>query len=156
MKKILGAFLDLPANQHSISSLISQMMTGLAVLVSWQILKGSQNFLHTFSMALYHKCPNGMSKMALPIFSLISHGLGTVQLDQQHLIRIVCQFSTKYVHSLCLTISKISCWLQNYCSRGGKINKQGLLVAAFSNCAFHMINFRFSKKALKICCHIVG
>ena len=32
---------DLPANQHSQSSPISQIMAGLAVLHSWQILKGS-------------------------------------------------------------------------------------------------------------------
>jgi hypothetical protein len=49
--------------------------------------------------------------------------------DQQHLTKIVCQFFTKYVHSLWLAISKISCWLQIYSCRRGKINKQGLPVA---------------------------
>ena len=56
MKKILGALQDLPANQHSQSSPIPQIMTESAVLVSWQILHGSQDFLHIFSMVLqYHK-----------------------------------------------------------------------------------------------------
>ena len=40
----------------------------LAVLVSWQILNGSQDFLHTFSMAFYHKWD----------VSLISDSLGSV------------------------------------------------------------------------------
>ena len=58
----------------------SQIMVGLAVLVSWQILKGSQDFLHTFSMALYHKwdVKNGFAYV-LQFFSLISDGLGGVE-----------------------------------------------------------------------------
>ena len=79
MNKILGALQDLPANWHSQSSPISQIMTGLAALVSWQILKGSQDFVHTFSMALYHKwdVKNGFTFM-LQFFSLISDGLDGV------------------------------------------------------------------------------
>ena len=30
-------------------------MAGLAVLLSWELLKGSHDFLHSFSMALYYK-----------------------------------------------------------------------------------------------------
>ena len=55
IKKIVGVFQDLLPNQHSQSSPIHSIMAGLAVLVCWQILKGSHDFLHTFSMALYHK-----------------------------------------------------------------------------------------------------
>ena len=53
------------------------------MLVSW-ILKGSQDFLHTFSMALYHKwdVKNGFA-YALTFFSLISDGLGSVTLKTQ-------------------------------------------------------------------------
>ena len=54
-------------------------MAELAVLVSWYILKGSQEFLHTFSMALYHKwdVKNGFVYV-LTFFSFISDGLGGV------------------------------------------------------------------------------
>ena len=54
-------------------------MTELAVLVSWQILKGSQDFLYPFSMALYHKwdVKNGFNYV-LQFFSLISDGVGGV------------------------------------------------------------------------------
>ena len=48
-------------------------------LVSWQIIKGSHDFLHTFSMALYHKW--GVKNdfvYVLQIFSLISDRLGGV------------------------------------------------------------------------------
>ena len=50
-------------------------MAVLAVLV----LKDSQDFLHTFSMALYHKwdVKNGFAYV-LTFFSLISDGLGGV------------------------------------------------------------------------------
>ena len=46
------------------------------------VLKGSQNFLHTFIMALYHEWD---VKMALPtyvlqLFSLISDSLGSVKI----------------------------------------------------------------------------
>ena len=53
------------------------------MLVSWRILKGSQDFLHTFNMALYHKwdVKNGFT-YELTFFSLISDGLGSV-LDVQ-------------------------------------------------------------------------
>ena len=53
---------------------------GMAVLVSWQILKGSQDFLHTFSMALYHKwdVKNDFAYV-LQFFSLISDSLGSVR-----------------------------------------------------------------------------
>ena len=52
---------------------------GLAVLVSWSILKGSQDFLHTFSMALYHKwsVKTGFT-FAIQFFMLIFDGLGGV------------------------------------------------------------------------------
>ena len=52
----------------------------LCQLFSWQILKGSQDFLHTFSMALYHKwdVKNGFAYV-LTFFSLISDGLGSVK-----------------------------------------------------------------------------
>ena len=75
MKKIVEALLDLPANQHSQSSI----MAGLTVLVSWQILKGSLNFLYTFTMALFHKwgVKTGFT-FALQFFMLISDGLGGV------------------------------------------------------------------------------
>ena len=54
-------------------------MAGLAVLVSWQILNGSQDFSHTFSMALYHKwdVKNDFAYV-LQFFSLISDVLGSV------------------------------------------------------------------------------
>ena len=83
MKKILGALQDLPANQHSQSSPIPQIMAELAVIVSWQILKGSQDFLHTFSMALYCKWDvrNGFTFVHI-FFSLISDGLDGVLKEQ--------------------------------------------------------------------------
>ena len=54
-------------------------MAGLAVLVSWYIQKGSQDFLHTFTMTLYHKwgVKNGFT-FALQFFFLIFDGLGCV------------------------------------------------------------------------------
>ena len=54
-------------------------MAGLAVLVSWLILKGSHHFLHTFSMALYQKwgVKTGFT-FALQFFMFISDGLGGV------------------------------------------------------------------------------
>ena len=57
-------------------------MAELAVLVSWYILKDSQDFLHTFRMALYHKwdVKNGFAYV-LQFFSLISDGLGGVNLE---------------------------------------------------------------------------
>ena len=44
-------------------------MADLAVLVSWEILNGSQDFLHTFSMALCHKwdIKNGFVYVCAPI-----------------------------------------------------------------------------------------
>ena len=56
-----------------------QNWAGLAVLVSWQILKGSQNFLHYFRMALYHKweVKNDFAYV-LQFFSSISDGPGGV------------------------------------------------------------------------------
>ena len=54
---------------------------GLAVLVSWSILKGSQDFLHTFSMALYHKWDvRNDFAYVLQFFSLISDSLGSVNM----------------------------------------------------------------------------
>ena len=72
-----------PAHQHSQSSPILQIMAELDVLVSWQILKGSQGFLHTFSMALYHKwdVKNGFAYV-LQFFSLISERLGCVKTEK--------------------------------------------------------------------------
>ena len=63
MKKILGALLNLPANQQSQSSPFDSIMAELTVLICWQIQMRSQDFLHTFSMALYHKwgVKNGLS-----------------------------------------------------------------------------------------------
>ena len=54
-------------------------MAGLAVLVSLAYLKGSHDFLHTFSMAFYHKwdVQTGFT-FALQFFMLISDGLGGV------------------------------------------------------------------------------
>ena len=79
MKKILGALQDLPANQHSQFSHNSVKWAELAVLVSWQFLKGSQDFFHTFSMALYHKLDvKNVFAYVLQFFSLISDGLGGV------------------------------------------------------------------------------
>ena len=94
MKKILGAIQDLPANQHSQFSHNLWNWAGLAVLVSWQILKGSQDFLHTFSMALYHKwdVKNGFA-FVLQFFSLISDGLGGV--------RLVCKSKVKIIRRYC-------------------------------------------------------
>ena len=79
IKKILGALQDLPAYQHSQCSPISQIMAGLAVLVSWQILKGPQDFFHTFNMALYHKwdVKNDFPNL-LQFLSLISDSLSNV------------------------------------------------------------------------------
>ena len=54
-------------------------MAGLAVLVSWQILNDSQDFFHTFSMALYHKLDvKNYFAYVLQFFSLISDSLGSV------------------------------------------------------------------------------
>ena len=79
MKKILGAIQHLSANQHSQFSPIPQIMTELAVLVSWQILNGSQDFLHTFSITLYHKwVVKNVISFALQFFLLISDNLGGV------------------------------------------------------------------------------
>ena len=54
-------------------------MTGLAVLVSWGILNGSQDFFYTFSMAFYHEwdVKNDFAYV-LQFFSLFSDGLGSV------------------------------------------------------------------------------
>ena len=79
MKKILGAIQDLPANQHSQSGHNLSNWAGLAVLVSCQMLNGSQDFFHTFSMALYHKWDvKNDFPYVLQFFSLISDGLGSV------------------------------------------------------------------------------
>ena len=74
MKKILGALQDLPAKQHSQFSHSLWNWAGLAVLVTWQILKGSQDFLYTFNLVLYHKWDVNV----LQFFSLISDSLGGV------------------------------------------------------------------------------
>jgi hypothetical protein len=59
-------------------------MAKLAVVVSWKILKGSQDFLHTISMALYHKwdVENGFPYV-LQFFSLISDSTGGVNYKPQ-------------------------------------------------------------------------
>ena len=84
MKEILGAIQKLPAIEHSQFSHNLGNWAELAVLVSWQLLKGSQDFLHTFSMALYHKwdVKNGFAYV-LTFFSLISDGLGSVKYTLQ-------------------------------------------------------------------------
>ena len=54
-------------------------MAGLAVLVSWEILKASQDFFHTFSMASYHKWDVKYDfAYVLQFFSLISDSLGSL------------------------------------------------------------------------------
>ena len=54
-------------------------MAGLAVLLSWWTLKGSQDFLHSFSMALYHRWGVKTAfTFALQFFMLISDSLGVV------------------------------------------------------------------------------
>ena len=70
MKKIVGALQDLPANQHSQSSEIHPIMARLAVLLSWQILKGSHGFLYTFSMACII---NGVSRVQ--VVQLLIHAM---------------------------------------------------------------------------------
>ena len=67
MKKILGALQDLPANQHSQSSPIPQIMASQLVDP-----KGLPGFSSYFQQALYHKWD------VLTFFSLISDGLGGV------------------------------------------------------------------------------
>ena len=54
-------------------------MAGLAVLLSWWILKGSHDFVHNFSMALYHKwgVKTGFT-FPLQFLMLISDSLGGV------------------------------------------------------------------------------
>jgi hypothetical protein len=57
----------------------SQIMAGLAVLVIWWILYGSQDFFHTFSIALCHKWDvKSDFAYVLQFFSIISDGLGSV------------------------------------------------------------------------------
>ena len=84
MEKILGAIQYLPANYQSQSCPISHIMARLAVLVSWQVLNGSQDFFHPFSMALYHKwdVKNALAYV-LQFFSLITDSLGSVFADYQ-------------------------------------------------------------------------
>ena len=54
-------------------------MAGLAVLLGWEILNGSQDFFHTFSIALCHKWNVKNDFAYVPqFFSLISDGLGSV------------------------------------------------------------------------------
>ena len=80
MSKILGALQDLPPpKQHSQFCHNLLNWAGLAVLVRWQILMGSQDFDHTFSMALNHKwnVKNGFA-FVLQFFSLISDDLNGV------------------------------------------------------------------------------
>ena len=50
------------------------------MLGSWEVLNGSQDFSHTFSMALHHKwdIKNDFAYV-LQFFSLISDGLGSVR-----------------------------------------------------------------------------
>ena len=58
-------------------------MAGLAVLVSWEILNGSQDFFHTFSMALCHTwdVKNDLAYV-LQFFPLISGSLGSVEISR--------------------------------------------------------------------------
>ena len=59
---------------------------GLAVLVSWKILKGTHDFLYTFSMALDYKwgVKTGFT-FVLQFFMLISDGLlsGVLEILQE-------------------------------------------------------------------------
>ena len=75
-------------------------MAGLAVLVSWEILNGSQDFFHTFSMALYHKW-NVKNDFAykLQFFSLISDSLDSVYRD--------VEINTKFLKS-CFMIGVVA------------------------------------------------
>ena len=112
MKKILGAIQDLPANQHSQFSPIPQIMAELAGLVSWQILKGSQDFLHTFSMVLYYKW-NIKNSFAcgLQFFSLISDGLGGVRGVYIYAMNDF-MFKIKFVK---IEKNNLNCLLKDFC-----------------------------------------
>ena len=78
-----------------------QNLAGLAVLVSWQILKGYQDFLHTFSMALHHKwnVKNGISYV-ITFFSLIFEGLGGVLINITQYNKGRIYLSMIFFHSL--------------------------------------------------------
>ena len=79
MKIILGAIQDLLANQQLAQPFQPNLINyGRIGCASWQILSGSQDFFHTFSMALYHKWHVKNDKNVLQLFSLISDGLGGV------------------------------------------------------------------------------
>ena len=112
MKKIVGALQDLPANQHSQSGQIQTIMAGLDVLVSWQTLKGSHDFLHTFSMALCYKWD--VKTFALQFFMLISDGLGGVYYVCHHKLQILCK-GALYLYGLnrILKIDTIVCGIRN-------------------------------------------
>ena len=80
MKKIVEPFRIYQLTSTANPAQFTQLWpAGLAVLVSWQILKGSHDFLHTFSMALFPKwgVKNGFT-FALEFFMPISDGLGSV------------------------------------------------------------------------------
>ena len=79
-------------------------MAELAVLVSWEIIEGSQDFLHTFSMALYCKwdVKNDLAYV-LQFSPLISDGLGVVCYN--NLLILSALFSCPS-HNKCNSINK--------------------------------------------------
>ena len=63
-------------------------MAGLAVLVSWEILNGPQDFFHTFSMALCHKWDvKNYFSYVLQFLSLISDGVGIAVVKKNSCLR---------------------------------------------------------------------
>ena len=65
------------------------------MLVSWEILNGSQEFFHTFSMALCHKWDDKNDfAYVLQFFSLISDSLGSVS-SNAHRVRIISKANCK-------------------------------------------------------------
>ena len=79
MKKIVGALQDLPANYYRQSSHNLSNWAGLAVLLSWQLQNGSQDF--NFSIVMGSKPSFQLKFIAayvLQFFSLISDSLGSV------------------------------------------------------------------------------
>ena len=89
-------------------------MAELAVLLSWWILKDSHSFLHTFSIALYHKwgVKTGLT-FAIQFVKLTSEGLGGVFLflfHMQHFSFLECSSPLGQIichHSLTHIASKV-------------------------------------------------
>ena len=95
MKKSWELFRIYTSYEISQSSPISQIMAGLDVSVLFWILKGSQDFFHSFSMALYHKRDDKNDfAYVLQFFSLISDSLGSVS-SNAHRVRIISKANCK-------------------------------------------------------------